>query len=407
MAQLATSPTPTTRVYPAVDERPTGVELSVVMPCLNEADTLAVCVAKAQDALAAAGIEGEVIVADNGSTDGSIGIAEKMGARVVHVPESGYGSALMGGINAAHGRFVIMGDADDSYDFSELAPFVAKLREGFDLVMGCRLPSGGGRVSPGAMPALHRWLGNPILSLLGRRWFHTPVHDVYCGMRGFTKALFHRLDLRSTGMEFAPEMVIKSSLYNEQVTEVPITLHPDGRTSHAPHLRTFKDGWRTLRFFLMYCPAWLFLIPGALLIALGVLGYVVSLPSLKVAGVTFDVHTLLFASLSVILGFQSIVFALFTKVFAISEGLLPSDPRLDRFFRHAKLERGLLLGGLSAIAGAIFLALTFSQWASSRFGPLNYSHTMKWVIPGATLVVLGIQTIWSSFFVSILGLRRR
>ncbi|HUE61257.1 MAG TPA: glycosyltransferase family 2 protein [Acidimicrobiales bacterium] len=387
-------------------EEPRGVEVSIVLPCLNEADTIAACVAEAQRAMAEHDVEGEIIVADNGSTDESVAIALAMGGRVIDVEAPGYGSALMGGIAEARGTYVVMGDADASYDFSEVPNFLFKLREGNALVMGCRLPSGGGHVAPGAMPPLHRWIGNPVLTRLARWWFHAPVHDVYCGMRGFTKALYDRLDLRSTGMEFATEMVIKASLYDERITEIPITLRPDGRTSHAPHLKTFRDGWRTLRFFLMYCPAWLFLIPGGLLIAIGALGYAVALPSLTLDGVNFSAHTLLFASLSVILGYQSIVFGLFTKVFAISEGLLPADRRLNRFFQYAKLERGLLLGAVTALIGIGLLLSRFSEWAGTKFGPLNYAHTMRWVIPGATLVVLGFQTIWSSFYVSILGLRR-
>ena len=237
------------------------------MPCLNEADTLAICIEKAQRAMREAGIEGEVIVADNGSTDGSQEIAQRLGARVVPVTEKGYGNALMGGIRAARGKFVIMGDADDSYDFLEIPKFVAKLRDGHDLVQGCRLPSGGGKVMPGAMPTLHRWWGNPMFSWLVQRMFRAPIHDVYCGLRGFTKQLYNRLDLRCTGMEFATEMIIKSSLFEVDIAEVPTTLHPDGRKAHAPHLRTFRDGWRTLRFFLMYSPRWLFLVPGMMFTA--------------------------------------------------------------------------------------------------------------------------------------------
>jgi glycosyltransferase involved in cell wall biosynthesis len=383
-----------------------AIELSIVMPCLNEADTLASCITTAQRALAQHDICGEVIIADNGSTDDSVAIASRMGATVVHVAAPGYGNALMGGIGASQGAYVLMGDADDSYDFSEAPKFLAELRNGYQLVMGCRLPAGGGTIEPGAMPRLHRWIGNPAITLMARRWFHAPIHDAYCGLRGFTKELYQRLDLRSKGMEFATEMVIKSSLYGERTTEVPVTLRPDGRVSTRPHLKTFRDGWRTLRFFLMYCPAWLFLIPGGLLIALGLVGYAVALPSATIGSVNFDVHTLLFASLAIILGQQSIVFALFTKVFAISEGLLPPDPRLDRFFRYAKLELGILLGGLSMLAGVILLATQVRAWAGTDFGPLDYSHTMKWVIPGATLVVLGVQTIWASFFVSILSLRQ-
>ncbi|MCG8448424.1 MAG: glycosyltransferase family 2 protein, partial [Pirellulales bacterium] len=238
------------------------LELSVVMPCLNEADTLATCIGKAFDAMREHGIHGEVVVADNGSTDGSIQIANELGARVVHVREKGYGNALMGGIATARGRFIIMGDADDSYDFLEIPQFVEELRKGRQLVQGCRLPSGGGTILPGAMPRLHRWWGNPMFSFMVRRMFRAPIHDVYCGLRGFTRQLYDRLDLRSTGMEFATEMIIKSSLFEVDIAEVPITLHPDGRKAHAPHLRTFRDGWRTLRFFLMYSPRWLFLVPG-------------------------------------------------------------------------------------------------------------------------------------------------
>src|SRR5215470_9398714 len=254
------------------------VEVSVVMPCLNEADTVGLCITKAHQAFGRAGIRGEIIVADNGSTDGSQAIARQFGARVIDIPSKGYGNALRGGIAAARGSFVIMGDADDSYDFTELPKFVERLRAGYDLAQGCRFPSGGGTIEPGAMPVLHRWWGNPMLSAMVRRMFWAPVHDVYCGLRGFTKELFERLDLRSSGMEFATEMIIKSSLHNAQIVEVPITLHPDGRTAHAPHLNTFRDGWRTFRYFLMCSPRWLFLIPGGAFIVFGLLGYLVAMP---------------------------------------------------------------------------------------------------------------------------------
>src|SRR5262249_46527630 len=261
-----------------------GIEVSVVMPCLNEADTLGTCVGKARRALDQAGIAGEVIVADNGSTDGSREMAAHLGARLIDVPAKGYGNALMRGIAAARGRYVIMGDADDSYDFGEIPKFVEKLREGYDLVQGCRLPAGGGIVKTGAMPLTHRWIGNPMFSALGRHWFHSPVHDIYCGMRGFTKELYQRLEQRCSGMEFATEMIIKSSLRGERIGEVPITLHPDGRKAHAPHLKTVRDGWRTLRFFMMYSPRWLFLIPGALLILFGLAGYAMAMPALSFKG---------------------------------------------------------------------------------------------------------------------------
>jgi glycosyltransferase involved in cell wall biosynthesis len=288
-------------------------EVSVVIPCLNEADTLANCIQKAMRALGRYAIQGEIIVADNGSTDGCIEIATRMGARIVPVELKGYGNALMGGISQARGKFIVMGDADESYDFEEIPRFVEQLREGYDLVQGCRLPSGGGRILHGAMPFLHRWFGNPLFSALARRWFHATIHDVYCGMRAFTRAFYDRLDLRCTGMEFATEMIIKAALSRQSMTEVPITLHPDGRKSRSPHLKTFRDGWRTLRLFLICSPRWLFLIPGILLFLLAFLGYAIAMPGLKVLGATFDVHTLLVASMAFLLGYQLIIFAILTK----------------------------------------------------------------------------------------------
>jgi glycosyltransferase involved in cell wall biosynthesis len=385
----------------------TRLELSVVMPCLNEADTVGVCIEKAWQALREHNISGGVIVADNGSTDGSQTIAGEHGARVVNVTARGYGQALMGGINAARGRFIIMGDADDSYDFRDIPKFVDKLREGYELVQGCRLPRGGGRVLPGAMPFLHRWWGNPMFSMMARSWFGTPVHDVYCGLRGFTRELYERLDQRCTGMEFATEMIIKSSLYHVRMTEIPISLHPDGRKTHPPHLRTFRDGWRTFKFFLMYSPRWLFYKPGILLLLSGLLGYAVALPGLTINGVTFDAHTLLFASLALICGEQAIIFALFTKIFAISEGLLPESRKLNRFFALVNLERGVIAGGVSLVIGLILLLIAVNQWRISDFGQLDYGYTMRWVVPGATLTALGFQTIWASFVMSILRMRRR
>lgn len=380
--------------------------MSIVMPCLNEAETIEVCLRKARQAVDDARIQAEIIVADNGSTDGSPQIAARMGARVVHVEARGYGNALMGGIAAARGRYVIIGDSDDSYDFSDVPRFVAKLREGYDMVQGCRLPSGGGRVMPGAMPFLHRWWGNPMFSFLARRWFNAPIHDVYCGMRGFAKEFYDRLDQRCTGMEFATEMIIKSSLYKATIAEIPITLYSDGRKSHAPHLRSFSDGWRTLRLFLMYSPRWLFIVPGALLILGGLLGYAVAMPGATIAGVTFDAHTLLFASLAVLCGYQSLIFALLTKTFAVSEGLMPEDPYLTRFFELVNLERALIAGAAALMVGVLLLLAAIGQWREVSFGRLDYAHTMRWVIPGATLTALGFQTILSGFCVSVLGLRR-
>ncbi|MEM8865772.1 MAG: glycosyltransferase family 2 protein [Planctomycetota bacterium] len=377
------------------------------MPCLNEAETLATCIEKAQQAMQQAGIVGEVIVADNGSTDGSIEIGQRLGARVVNVADKGYGAALMGGIEAARGKFVIMGDADDSYDFLEIPKFVAKLREGHALVQGCRLPWGGGTVKPGAMPVLHRWWGNPMFTLMVRRMFGAPVNDVYCGLRGFTRELYDSLDQRCTGMEFATEMIIKSSLFGVDIAEVPTTLHPDGRKAHAPHLRTFRDGWRTLRFFLMYSPKWLFLIPGALLCLVGLLGYGLAMPGVTIAGATLDAHTLLVASLSLLLGYQALQFGAFAKTFAVSEGLLPESRGMKWFREAATLERSLLVAGGAVAASAILLGSAVAQWRAVGFGQLDYATTMRWVIPGVTLAALGCQTMFSGFFLSILRMARK
>jgi len=391
--------------YPNAAEA--GIELSVVIPCLNEADTIGICVEKAVRAIRDNGIRGEVIVADNGSSDDSREIAAERGARVVPVREKGYGSALMGGIAAARGTYILMGDADDSYDFNEIPRFVQKLREGFELVQGCRLERGGGTVKPGAMPFLHRWWGNPMFSWMARLWFRTPINDIHCGMRGFRKDSYQRLALRCTGMEFASEMVIKASLQKQRIAEVPIVLHPDGRKSGRRHLRTFRDGWRHLRFYLMFSPRWLFLWPGALLALVGLAGYAVAMPSLTIGRVGFDVHTLLFASVAIIAGYQAALFAIFTKVFAAGAGLLPHDERVTVFSKAASLERGVITGAVALLIGLILLGGAVLQWRAANFGALDYRHVMRWVIPGMTFTLLGIQTVLSSFFLSILGLGRR
>ncbi|PYJ02215.1 MAG: dolichol-P-glucose synthetase [Verrucomicrobia bacterium] len=387
--------------------QPEPVEVSVVIPCLNEQETLANCIEKARRALRECNIAGEIVVADNDSTDLSRTIAERAGARVIMVREPGYGSALMGGIAAAGGRFIVIGDADESYDFLEIPKIVEKLREGFDLVQGCRLPAGGGSIRPGAMPFLHRWIGNPFFSFLVRKWFHAPINDVYCGLRGFTKAMYERLDQRCTGMEFAAEMIIKASLHGEKIAEVPITLYPDKRTSHAPHLKTFRDGWRTFRYFLMCSPRWLFLVPSGVFITFGLLGYLVAMPGLSIGHSTFDAHTLLFASLAILCGYQWILFAIFAKTFAVTEGFLPPDRQLERFFEVVNLEKGLIVAALAMLAGGILLVTAVRQWWLTGFGHLDYARTMRLVVPGATLVALGFQTVFSSFFVSILGMRRK
>jgi glycosyltransferase involved in cell wall biosynthesis len=385
-------------------EESAAVELSVVMPCLNEAETLESCILKAQSAFREAGIAGEVIIADNGSTDGSIELAERLGARVVHVPVKGYGSALAGGIAAAAGKFVVMGDADDSYDFTHIPRFLAQLRDGADLVMGNRFRGG---IQPDAMPPLHRYLGNPMLTRLGRLFFGGSCGDFYCGLRGFTKSAVERMGLRTTGMEFATEMVVKATLLRMNVAEVPTTLSPDGR-SRPPHLRTWRDGWRTLRFFLLYSPRWLFLYPGAALMLAGIFLGLWLLPGPKSIGsVKFDVHTMLYAAVFVLLGFQSISFAVFTKLFAISEGLLPEDKTLDRLFRYITLETGLLAGALLIAAGLGISVYAVSVWRIHNFGTLDYAHTMRIIIPAALFLTVGVQTVFASFFLSVLGMRRR
>jgi glycosyltransferase involved in cell wall biosynthesis len=382
-------------------------DLTILMPCLNEAETLAACIEKAKLGLQQAGVHGEILVADNGSKDNSVLIAEQFGARVVRVKKKGYGNALRGGIQAAFGKWILMGDADESYDFSETDRFVKKFQEGFELIMGCRLPIGGGKILPGAMPFSHRWIGNPLFSRMARHMFAAPIHDIYCGLRGFTRELYDRLDLQCEGMEFATEMIIKASLHGARITEIPITLHPDGRRTQAPHLRTIRDGWRTLRFFLVFSPRWLFLAPGIVLALLGLAGYAIALPGLKIGGVTFDAHTLLFSSLAILMGYQSVLFAVYAKTFAINEGLLPKDPRVDRFFKMIYLERGLAIGALAFLAGLSLLGAAVLQWKSVHFGRLDYAVTMRWVIPGATLTALGFQTVLASFFVSILGMKHR
>ncbi len=382
------------------------LELSIVIPCLNESDTVAVVVAKAVRALRELRVEGEVIVADNGSTDGSQTLARQAGAKVIQVPEKGYGAALMGGIFQARGRFVIMGDADDSYDFTKIQPFYQKLLDGADLVQGCRLPSGGGQVMAGAMPPLHRWLGNPALSFLVRTMFRTPIHDVYCGMRGFRKAWQQSLDQRCTGMEFATEMIIKTTLFRGIISEVPITLHPDGRVHSRSHLRTFRDGWRTLRFFMLLSPRWTFLIPGAILAFIGLLLCAMAIPQWSVGTAALDVHTLLVGTLSILVASQMGWCAVLAKTFAITEGILPHDRLLERFSRIMNLERLLVMSLAMVGVGVALIGAVAMGWAVGGFGALEYARTMRMVIPGAGLVALGSQFAASSFLMSVLRMAR-
>ena len=381
-----------------------AIEVSVVLPCLNERETVGICVAKAMAALQSAGIHGEVLVADNGSTDGSIELAQSAGARVVNVAQRGYGNALRGGIQAARGVYVLMADSDDSYDFGHIPRFVEQLRSGSDLVMGNRFLGG---IHRGAMPVLHRYLGNPVLTAIGRLFFHSPSRDFHCGIRAFRKDSYDRMDIRSTGMEFASEMVVKASLLRMNVSEVATTLSPDGR-SHPPHLRTWHDGWRHLRFLLMYSPRWLFLYPGLASILVGLAACFWLMPGpRRIGDVVFDVHTLAYAFGSMLVGFQLLAFAVFTKVFAITEGLLPEDPRLNRMFDYIKLETGLIVGGLFVLLGISGSLFALSTWAQSSFGPITSANILRIVLLSVFALVLGPQIIFSSFFLSILGLRRR
>ncbi|MGC1188516.1 MAG: glycosyltransferase family 2 protein [Candidatus Acidiferrales bacterium] len=387
-----------------ITARNTDLEVSVVMPCLNEEKTIGACVAEALTAMERAGLRGEVVVADNGSTDRSVEIALSLGARVVPVEKKGYGNALLGGFSAARGVFVIMGDADQSYDFTHIPAFVAKLREGYDLVMGNRFRGG---IAPGAMPALHRYLGTPVLTAIARLFFGSPCGDIYCGLRGFRRDAILRLGLRTTGMEFATEMVVKSAIFRLRIAEVPTTLRPDGR-DRPPHLRTWRDGWRGLRFLMLYSPRWLFLYPGILLMLAGTAAGLWLIPGPRmVHGVTFDVHTLLFAGLAVLLGFQSVAFAFFTKLFAITEGLAPEDPRLNRLFRYVTLEVGVTVGALLMAIGFAAWIAVLGKWGARHFGALDIDVTMRVTIPGAVLIALGFQTFLSSLFLSVLGMARR
>ncbi|MEG4218433.1 glycosyltransferase family 2 protein [Microcoleus sp. Pol14C6] len=393
--------------YMAEQINPSGeytLELSILMPCLNEAETLEICIQKAQKSLRELDITGEVIIADNGSTDGSQAIATRMGARVVPVAAKGYGSALMGGIMAARGVYIIMGDADDSYNFSNLGFFVNKLREGFDLVMGNRFQGG---IKPGAMPPLHKYLGNPVLTWVGQLFFASPVGDFHCGLRGFRRDSILKLDLQTTGMEFASEMVVKASLYKLRIAEVPTVLSPDGR-SRPPHLRTWRDGWRHLRFLLLYSPRWLFLYPGVALIIWGLIVGIWLLPGTqKIGSISFDVHTLLYAAIAIIIGFQAVTFAFFTKIFAISEKFLPEDPKLNKIFRYVTLETGLIVGVTLILIGIVGSFLSLTIWSKTAFGSLDPSKTLRLVIPSLTCLTVGLQMVLSSFFLSVLSLKRR
>ena len=379
------------------------LELTILMPCLNEAETLGVCIEKAMGFFARSGISGEVLIADNGSSDGSQDIALGLGARVIHVPEKGYGAALIAGIAAAQGRYVIMGDSDDSYDFSALDPFITKLRDGYDLVMGNRFKGG---IAPGAMPPLHRYLGNPVLSTIGRVFFGGPIRDFHCGLRGFSRVAIAALDLRAPGMEFASEMVVKATMRGLRITEVPTTLSPDGR-SRPPHLRSWRDGWRHLRFLLIFCPRWLFFYPGALLFALGAITMAVLLPGPVMLGlVTLDVHTLLYASGAVVMGFQAMQFWVFARLYGALTGLLPDPPGLTQTLSRFGLEAALVVAALLLLLGFGLGFFALAQWGAEDFGALSGGKVMRLAIASVTAMLLALQLAFGAFFLALLGMMR-
>jgi len=383
---------------------PDEIELSIVMPCLNEAETLERCIVKAKAYLESSRIAGEIVIGDNGSTDGSQEIARRAGARVVDVPERGYGAALMGAIEASRGTYVIMGDSDDSYDFSNLDAFVAKLRAGNDLVMGNRFKGG---IQPGAMPFLHKYLGNPVLSFIGRLFFKSHIGDFHCGLRGFRQDIVERLGLRTTGMEFASEMVVKATLFNFKIAEVPTTLSPDGR-SRPPHLRTWRDGWRHLRFLLIYSPRWLFTIPGIVVATIGMLvGAAIVHGPKNVFGLALDTNTLIYAGTAVIIGFQAFLFGVLTRVYGIQTGFLPPHPMLERFAKRATLERGLVLGVLLFLGGLGLSIYAVLQWSHHGWGTLIYPDILRIVIPSAVAIIVGFQVMLAAFFLSVLMINHK
>ena len=392
-----------THLEARMDQGAAPLELTILMPCLNEAETLATCIQKAMGYLARSGVSGEVLIADNGSSDGSQAIARGLGARVIDVPEKGYGAALIAGIAGAQGRYVIMGDSDDSYDFSALDPFIAKLRDGYDLVMGNRFKGG---IAPGAMPPLHRYLGNPVLSTIGRVFFGGPIRDFHCGLRGFSRVAIAALDLRAPGMEFASEMVVKATMRGLRITEVPTTLSPDGR-SRPPHLRSWRDGWRHLRFLLIFCPRWLFFYPGALLFALGAITMAVLLPGPAMLGfVTLDVHTLLYASGAVVMGFQAMQFWVFARLYGALTGLLPDPPGLSQTLSRFGLEAALVVAALLLLLGFGLGFFALAQWGAEDFGALSGGKVMRLAIASVTAMLLALQLAFGAFFLALLGMMR-
>ena len=378
-----------------------AVELSIVMPCLNEAETLATCIRKAQGYLRRAGVCGEIVIGDNGSTDGSQQIAADLGARVIQIPIRGYGAALYGAITAARGRYCIMGDSDDSYDFENLDGFVLKLREGYELVMGNRFQGG---IKPGAMPWKNHYIGNPVLSSIGKILFHVKVGDFHCGIRGFSKAAFLKMELRTTGMEFASEMAIKARLLGLKTTEVPTTLSPDGR-SRPPHLLPYRDGWRHLRFMLLFSPAWLFLYPGLAMILLGgaVGGTILARP-IRIDGIQFGLDTVVYCSALLVGGFQAVLFWLISRTYALQAGLYPEPAGDHHYARLVTLERGLVAGAAILLAGLTAAVYAVWQWKQHSFGNLDPERIARIVIPSSVAISLGMEIILFSFLLSTFSL---
>lgn len=378
------------------------IELTILMPCLNEAETLEICIQKAQKFLKEFCVDGEVLIADNGSTDGSQEIAIRNGARVANIKEKGYGSALRGGCINAYGKYVIMGDADDSYDFLALMPFLEKLRDGYELVMGNRFKGG---IAKGAMPPLHKYLGNPVLSFIGRIFYPSNIKDFHCGLRGYNREAMLALDLQTTGMEYASEMVVKATLNELKMIEVPTTLSPDGR-SHPPHLRSWRDGWRHLKFLMMYSPNWTFLYPGLILSIIGLLVMIfIAIGPMKIGNVNFGINTMMYGSVGILVGINIILFALFTKAYALNSGFIPKENKAVSFFERFTVEKGVVFGACLTMLGLIATVIAFIIWGNNSFGSLQPESIMKITIPAATLIAIGLELIFASFFLGILDIK--
>jgi glycosyltransferase involved in cell wall biosynthesis len=380
------------------------IELTILMPCLNEAETLEICIKKAMSFLTDNKVNGEVLIADNGSTDGSQDIATRNGARVVNIEQKGYGSALRGGSENARGKYVIMGDADDSYNFLNLMPFLEKLREGYELVMGNRFKGG---IEKGAMPPLHKYLGNPVLSFIGRIFYPSEIKDFHCGLRGYNRAAIKSLQLQTTGMEYASEMVVQATLHKLRMIEVPTTLSPDGRT-RPPHLRSWRDGWRHLKFLMMYSPNWTFLYPGLILSVVGLLMMVIiGVGPTKIGNVNFGINTMMYGSASMLVGVNIILFSMFTKAYALSSGFIPNSPKTIGIFEKFTVEKGVVIGVLLTLLGIAATIFAFIIWGNNSFGNLQPESIMKITIPATTLIAIGIELIFASFFLGILEIERK